>query len=175
MRSRSQAIRVLGIDPGTRVVGYGVLDLAGPDVDYVECGVLRLPTDESIPQRLHRLVTAIDEVIGELRPGVLAIEAAFHGVNAMSALKLGQARGAILALAVARGLEIEEYPPAMVKKAVVGHGRATKAEIQARVRLLCRLRREPSSDAADALAIALCYGHTRHAPPAGGGPRGARR
>ncbi len=153
-------VRVLGVDPGTRVVGYGLIDLAGPVIRYVECGVLKLPTDEAMPLRLHRLSVGLSEVVTEFSPTVMAIEAAFHGVNAMSALKLGQARGAIMAMAVGRGLEVHEYPPATVKKAVAGHGRATKAEMQARVRLLCHLQREPSSDAADALAIALCYGHT---------------
>ncbi len=160
-------IRVLGVDPGTRVVGYGLIDLVGPRVSYIECGVLKLPTDEAIPQRIHRLTVALAEVVSEFAPAVMAIEAAFHGVNAMSALKLGQARGAIMTMAIDRGLEVHEYPPATVKKAVAGHGRATKAEIQARVRLLCHLRREPSSDAADALAIALCYGHTGRAPASG--------
>jgi crossover junction endodeoxyribonuclease RuvC len=166
--SKAVKLRILGVDPGTRVVGYGLIDVSGPSVDYIECGVLRLPTAEPIPLRLHRLVVALGEVIDEFTPSVMAIEAAFHGVNAMSALKLGQARGAIMTMAVGRGLEVHEFPPATVKKAVTGSGRATKAEIQARVRLLCRLRREPSSDAADALAIALCYGHTRYAlAPAG--------
>lgn len=144
-----------------------MIDVVGPTVAYVECGVLKIPEDEAMARRLRWIAEGVGEVIAELAPGVVALEAAFHGVNAASALKLGQARGAIMLVAATRDLEVHEYPPAMVKKAVVGHGRATKAEIQARVQLLCRLRRAPSADAADALAIALCHAH--------GGPSGPGR
>lgn len=122
--------------------------------------MLRVDPTEAMPRRLRQLADGIAEVIAEHRPTVVALEAAFHGVNAMSALKLGLARGAVMVTAATRDLEVVEFPPALVKKAIVGNGRATKAEIQARVRALCRLRREPSPDAADALAIAICYGHT---------------
>lgn len=136
-----------------------MIDVVGPSITYVECGVLKVPEEEAMARRLWRIAEGIGEVIGELGPGVVALEAAFHGVNAASALKLGQARGAIMVVAAGRGLDLYEYPPAMVKKAVAGHGRATKAEIQARVQLLCRLRRPPTADAADALAVALCHAH----------------
>jgi crossover junction endodeoxyribonuclease RuvC len=157
---------VLGIDPGTRLVGYGVVDHAGPTITYVECGVLKISTEQAMARRLRQIADGIAEVIRELSPGVMALEAAFHGVNASSALKLGQARGAIMVVAAVHDLAVFEYPPAMVKKAVVGHGRATKEEIAARVQLLCHLRRPPTADAADALAIAICHGHTG---PARGG------
>lgn len=151
---------MLGVDPGTRVVGYGVVDVAGGGTrfDYVECGVLKVPAAASMPARLYKIADALAEVIAEFAPVEMALEAAFHGVNASSALKLGLARGAIMVVGVQHGLDIHEYPPARVKKAVAGDGRATKAEIQDRVRLLCRLRRAPSSDAADALALAICHG-----------------
>ncbi len=108
--------------------------------------------------RLHQIATGIEELIAEFRPREMALEAAFHGVNASSALKLGQARGAIMVSAARHGLAVAEYAPAHVKKSIVGHGRATKAEIQERVRLLCRLQTIPRADAADALALAICHG-----------------
>lgn len=152
--------RILGIDPGTRIVGYGVLDhRVGARPVYVECGVIRLVAADPMPERLAALVRAIAEIIAEFAPKVLSLEAAFHGVNASSALKLGQARGAVMAIAAERGLEVAEYPPAYIKRAVVGHGRATKSDVMARVQLLFGLARPPTADAADALAIALCHVH----------------
>lgn len=141
---------------------------------YVECGVIRLPEDEPMPRRLLILVTTLTEIMGEHGPHEVALEAAFHGVNAASALKLGLARGAVMVVAAQHGLGVAEYPPATVKRAVVGHGRATKADVQARIRLLCRLAREPSSDAADALAIALCHAQlaSRTAPERSARPSG---
>lgn len=149
--------RILGVDPGTRVVGYGLIDCQGPRFTYVECGVIRLHEHDPMPRRLLTLATTLAEILREHRPHVVALEAAFHGVNASSALKLGLARGAVMVVAAQHALGVAEYPPATVKRAVVGHGRATKSDVQSRIRLLCRLEREPSSDAADALAIALCH------------------
>ena len=148
--------RILGVDPGTRTLGYAIVD-CGRACEYVECGVLRADLAVDLPERLRGIAEELGEVIAEFRPGALAIEKAFHGRNASSALKLGQARGAIMLLAGQHGVPVFEYTPATVKQAVVGHGRATKAQIQARVQLLFRLRRAPSVDAADALAIALTH------------------
>lgn len=153
-------MRILGIDPGTRIVGYGLVDCerrGGAGFVYVECGVIRLAETDPMPQRLFTLAGNLAEIIDEYAPGVVALESAFYGVNASSALKLGQARGAIMLVAAQHGLPVAEYAPALVKRAVVGHGRATKQEVQTRIKLLCRLTREPLSDAADALALALCY------------------
>ena len=150
-------MRILGIDPGTRVVGYGLIDRRGADFTYVECGVIRLAETDAMPRRLFALARSLTEIIAEHRPGVVALESAFYGVNASSALKLGQARGAVMLVCAQHELEVAEYAPALVKRAVVGHGRATKADVQTRIKLLCRLAREPSSDAADALALALCH------------------
>ncbi len=150
--------RVLGIDPGTRVVGYGVLDIAGPGrFAYVECGVLSVPAADGVPRRIHRLGAQLVELLEELRPTDVAIEAAFHGQNASSALKLAESRGAYREICMQRGLEPHEYPPARVKRAVRGDGRADKAAIAERVAMLFGLSRPPKSDAADALAIALCH------------------
>jgi crossover junction endodeoxyribonuclease RuvC len=150
--------RVLGVDPGTRVVGYALLDVPAPGrFEYIECGVLRVRAREQLGARLLELAVALREVIAEFGPGVLAIERAFHGLNAASALTLAEARGALKLVALEQSLLVSEYAPAMIKRAVVGHGRATKAEVQARVRLLCRLGSAPEADAADALAIAICH------------------
>jgi crossover junction endodeoxyribonuclease RuvC len=108
-------------------------------------------------ERLRVIGETLGEIIEELRPDEVALEMAFHGRNAASALKLGQARGAIMLLVAQRGLPLAEYAPARVKQVVVGHGRATKEDVQQRVRLLLRMKREPATDAADALAIALCH------------------
>lgn len=150
--------RVLGVDPGTRVVGYAILDVPAPGrFDYVECGVLDVRKQGELGPRLVALAAGLREIIEEFSPAQLAIERAFHGLNAASALKLAEARGALKLVALERGLAVSEYAPAMIKRAVVGRGRATKAEVQARVRLLCRLGSAPKSDAADAVAIAICH------------------
>ncbi|MBL4688902.1 MAG: crossover junction endodeoxyribonuclease RuvC [Nannocystaceae bacterium] len=159
--------RILGIDPGTRVLGYGVVDLVvastgaasttGPGWQYVECGVIRADTALAMPQRIGTIAAEMLDVMDELRPTAVAIEAAFCGKNAASALKLGQIRGAMMVLAAQRELPVFEYGPTVVKRAVAGHGRATKCELQARVQMLLGLRRAPTEDAADALAIAMCH------------------
>jgi len=149
-------MRILGIDPGTRTLGYAVVD-CGRAYQYVECGVLQASVSEEIGARVRRIMADLADVIAEFKPAVLALEKAFYGKNAASALKLGQARGAIILLAGQHAVPVFEYAPATVKQAVVGHGRATKAQIQARVQLLFVLKRAPSVDAADALAIALTH------------------
>ncbi len=154
----SESPRVLGIDPGTIVVGYGIMDAVGvARFEYVECGVLRASTTLTVDQRLLELASGLEEVIAEFQPTCLAIESAFHGLNASSALKLAEARGALKLVAGRNGLQISEYAPAKIKRAMVGNGRATKAAVQGRVSVLCRLQTVPSADAADALAIAICH------------------
>lgn len=145
------------MDPGTRVVGYGLVDRSDAGFVYVECGVIRLAETDPMPARLLTLAGELAAIIGEYGPAVVALETAFHGVNASSALKLGQARGAVMLVSAQHRLPVAEYAPALVKRAVVGHGRATKQEVQTRIQLLCRLSREPASDAADALALALTH------------------
>ncbi len=154
------------MDPGTRVVGYGVLELRpAPTVfRYVECGVLKANEADDIGARIHELVAGLREVIEEFSPFEVALEAAFHGPNASSALKLAEARGAFRELCVARSLLVAEYAPARVKRAVVGTGRATKHDVQMRVGLLCELDVLPRSDAADALAVAICHAQSRVHP-----------
>ncbi len=161
--STSSGYRILGVDPGTRAAGYGIIECRDgggrAPFEYLECGVLRPNADESVQDRIAIIAGHLQELIAEFRPSVLALEKAFHGKNAASALKLGQARGAIMLLASQLELPTYEYAPAQIKQSVVGNGRASKEQIQNRVRLLFRLKRVPASDAADALAIALCHGH----------------
>lgn len=153
--------RILGIDPGTRLVGYAIIERqARGQYHYLECGVLKADTKTSVQDRLHVIAQHLGDLIEEFSPCVLALEKAFCGRNASSALKLGQARGAIMLLASQRALPTVEYAPSQIKQVVYGNGHATKAQIQDRVQMLFDLHRPPSCDAADALAIALCHAMT---------------
>ncbi|MCD6498312.1 MAG: crossover junction endodeoxyribonuclease RuvC [Deltaproteobacteria bacterium] len=157
-RTRAFPYRVLGIDPGSRVTGYGVIELTGPGRSrYLECGVLRTSPKLPIDRRLVEIAQGLREVVEELQPQVAAIEDVFYRKNARSALLLGQARGVALLVCAEKGLEIFSYPPAFVKKTVAGQGRASKEQMQKMVTALCGLKHEPESDAADALALALCH------------------
>ena len=160
----ADARRVLGIDPGTRVTGYGVLGAGRRGVRYVASGCIRTGGGE-MPQRLGELFDGVRVLIDTHRPTELAIETAFVSRNAGSALKLGQARGVVIAAAVAAGLPVAEYAPRRVKLAVVGTGRASKEQVQHMVARMLSLGSEPPSDAADALAIGIC--HVNTAPVAG--------
>ena len=144
-------------------LGYGVVEVGAARVSYVECGVISAPAHRNRAARLGEIGRGLREVIAEVRPHVVAMEEAFFGVNVQSTIALGEARGVALFVAAEQGLEVTGYPPATVKKSVVGHGRATKEQIGFLVRALLSLRRTPSPDAADALAIAIC--HARRCTP----------
>jgi crossover junction endodeoxyribonuclease RuvC len=151
-------VRILGIDPGTRYFGYGVIERLGPGrVRYIECGVLEAGRSGELSTRLAEIAVGLREVLDELRPTVVAVEGVFHGVNARSALQLGHSRGVALAAAGALALPVHEYAPATVKRAVAGNGAATKGQVQTMVRALCGLTRPPKLDASDALAVAICH------------------
>jgi len=151
-------MRILGIDPGTRYFGYGVIErLATGRVRYIECGVLEPPRGAELAERLAEIARSLGEVIAELAPTVVAVEGVFHGINPRSALQLGHSRGVALAAAGAASLLVHEYAPATVKKAVAGNGAATKHQVQTMVRTLCGLKRAPKLDASDALAVAICH------------------
>jgi crossover junction endodeoxyribonuclease RuvC len=155
-------MRILGIDPGTRYFGYGLVERLGPGrVRYVECGVLESRRNATLSLRLSEIAAGLAEVIAELTPTVVAIEGVFAGKNARSALQLGHSRGVALAAAGALALPVHEYAPATVKRRVAGNGLATKQQVQAMVRSLCGLRRAPKLDASDALAVAICHAFTR--------------
>jgi crossover junction endodeoxyribonuclease RuvC len=162
LRARAAAgtVRVLGIDPGTLRLGYGVVECggrAGASLRYVECGVITASPRDPRPARLHEIGRGLREILAELRPDAVAMEQAFYGKNVQSTLALGEARGVALFVAAEHGLEVSGYAPATIKQAVVGHGRATKDQIGYLVRALLSLRRTPAPDAADALAIAICH------------------
>jgi crossover junction endodeoxyribonuclease RuvC len=152
------SLRILGIDPGSLRLGYGVIECAGAStVSYVECGVISASPRDTRSVRLGEIGRGLRDLIEEAGPDVVAMEEAFFGVNVQSTLALGEARGVALFVASEYGLLVTGYPPATVKKTVVGHGRATKEQIGYLVRALLSLRRTPAPDAADALAIAICH------------------
>ncbi len=151
---------ILGIDPGSRKTGFGIIDSATGRSEYVTSGVIRLP-EGALPERLRVIFANITDLLVEYRPQELAIEQVFMARSADSALKLGQARGAAIVACVARQLVVAEYSARQIKQSVVGTGAAEKAQVQHMVKLLLRLPAEPAEDAADALAAALCHAHTR--------------
>mgnify|MGYP001765308632 CR=1 FL=1 len=151
---------ILGIDPGSRRTGFGVIRLTGTRADYISSGVIRIP-DTALPERLKVIFDGISEIISRYQPEEVAIENVFMAKSAGSALKLGQARGAAIVAAVSRGLPVAEYEARKVKQSVVGTGAATKIQVQHMVRTLLNLPGDPQEDAADALAVALCHAHTQ--------------
>jgi crossover junction endodeoxyribonuclease RuvC len=153
-------MRVLGIDPGSRITGFGIITLAGNQALYIASGCIRTE-NEAIALRLKEIFTGLNAIIAEYQPHLVAIERVFMHRNADSALKLGQARGAALVAATHHNLPVYEYSPNEIKQAIVGRGHADKAQIQHMVRVLLKLPTSPPADAADALAAALCHAHTQ--------------
>jgi crossover junction endodeoxyribonuclease RuvC len=151
-------VRILGLDPGSRVCGYGVVDVRGGELAYVECGVLTAPEDRPMEERLGEIARGLREVIAELSPQLVAIEDVFSHQNLRSALALAQARGMALAVVGLCGLTVASYAPALVKKAVSGSGRADKTQIARMVQALIGLHSLPRADATDALAVAITHG-----------------
>ncbi|MBI3042874.1 MAG: crossover junction endodeoxyribonuclease RuvC [Betaproteobacteria bacterium] len=150
--------RILGIDPGLRITGFGVIDKNGNQLSYVASGRIRTP-DADLAARLKAILDGLGEVIGGHRPAQVAIEKVFVNVNPTSTLLLGQARGTAICAAVMHGLPVAEYTALQVKQAVVGNGHAQKRQVQEMVRRLLRLEGDPTPDAADALACAICHAH----------------
>jgi crossover junction endodeoxyribonuclease RuvC len=151
---------ILGIDPGSRITGFGLIEINGSKLSYLESGCIRTGGGE-LPDRLKIIFEEMLVVIESFSPDVVAIERVFMHRNPDSALKLGQARGAAICAAVTRGLRVSEYTPAEVKQATVGKGNASKEQVQHMVRALLNLPGTPQADAADALAIAICHANTR--------------
>jgi crossover junction endodeoxyribonuclease RuvC len=153
-------VRVFGIDPGSARTGYGCIDLQRGRYRLVLCGALALPPRSPFPDRLVAIHQGLASLLTKARPDCVAVENLFHSANARSALLLGHARGVAILAAREAGLPVVEYTPAEVKRAVVGYGRAEKAQVQLMVKLLLGLPSPPSPhDVADALAIALCHLH----------------
>lgn len=153
-------VRILGIDPGSRITGYGIIESNGKRNTYVAGGCVRMNRSE-LPQRLSTIYRGIEEIIQQFNPDEVAIEKVFMHKNADSALKLGQARGAAICAVANMGLDVIEYSPNKIKQCVVGNGHADKQQIQHMIRILLRLTATPSSDAADALAVAVCHANNR--------------
>jgi crossover junction endodeoxyribonuclease RuvC len=151
--------RILGIDPGSRVTGYGIVDSDGVRSCHVASGCIQLG-DAEMASRLGVIFAEVSRLVASYAPRELAIEQVFVAKNAASALKLGQARGAAICAAVSAGLQVSEYAPRAVKQAVVGTGQAEKGQVQHMVRLILGLETEPPADAADALAVAIAHAHT---------------
>ena len=152
-------IRILGIDPGLRITGFGVIEKAGNKLSYLASGCIKTDAKASLPTRLGTLYSGLRELITQYQPNQAAIEIVFVNVNPQSTLLLGQARGAAITALVAGGLEVGEYTALQIKQAVVGNGHADKAQVQHMVRRLLSLPGDPSPDAADALACAIAHAH----------------
>jgi crossover junction endodeoxyribonuclease RuvC len=150
--------RILGIDPGLAVTGYGILDIDHNRLSYVTSGRIRTPGGDLAP-RLKTILEGLSAVIATHRPAQIALEKVFVNVNPQSTLLLGQARGTAICAAVLHGLPVAEYTALQVKQAVVGNGHAQKRQVQDMVRRLLQLGADPSPDAADALACAICHAH----------------
>jgi len=151
-------LRILGIDPGLRLTGFGVIDLAGQRLTYVASGAIRIP-EGSLPDRLRTILDGIAEVTARYQPTTAAIEKVFVNVNPQATLLLGQARGAAICGLVLAGLPVAEYTALQTKKATVGTGRASKDQVQQMVQRLLNLPGLPGPDAADALACAITHAH----------------
>lgn len=151
-------LRILGIDPGLRITGFGIIEKNGNKLAYISSGCIR-SGDADLPDRLKVILSGLREIIGAHRPQQVALEKVFVNVNPASTLALGQARGTAICAAVDAGLPVSEYTALQVKQAVVGNGHARKEQVQEMVKRLLKLSGVPSADAADALACAICHAH----------------
>ncbi len=153
---------VIGIDPGTLITGFAVIEYRNSLSSAVDYGTIRPSPKAPLPQRYHAIFSALEELLLKYQPGVLAIETQFVGKNVQSAIKLGMARGVCVLAAAKRNIEVKEYSPTTTKRAVVGKGHAGKQQVQKMIRLLLHLEELPEEDEADALAVALCHIHSVH-------------
>ncbi len=165
---------ILGIDPGSRITGFGVINVVGAKNEYVASGCIRIKGD-ALPERLRQVYEGVCQIIERYCPQEMAIEQVFMARNADSALKLGQARGVAIVAGANAGMPVHEYAARQVKQSVVGKGSAEKAQVQHMVAHILKLPGLPQADAADALAIALCHAHSRNSRVALAGARGSSR
>jgi len=156
----ARQVRILGIDPGSRLTGFGVLDFTGDKASYVASGSIA-STKGEFAERLKIIFRSVSEIVSEYEPDIVAIESVFVHKNAGSALKLGHARSAAICATFEHDVEVFEYAPRQIKQAIVGTGGASKEQVQHMVITMLNLQGEPAPDAADALATALCHGHRR--------------
>lgn len=151
------SVRILGLDPGSRHTGYGLVEKKGSRLTALAHGRISCPSKLPLPKRIGHLATELDALLSRLEPEIVALETPFQGINARSLIVLAQARGALLAVIGQRALEVREYSPARIKSAVAGHGRADKSQVARMVAMILSLRGvEMSADASDALAVAIC-------------------
>ena len=163
---RDNLIRIIGIDPGLRRTGWGVIESDGIRLVYVASGHVQSTKDEELSYRLRELYDGITSVLGSFKPQEAAVEETFVNENPRATLKLGQARGMALLAPAMKGLRVAEYPPNLIKKSVVGAGHAEKKQIQMMVSMLLPKAKFESADEADALAIAICHANHRSSPQA---------
>ncbi len=167
-----KSYRILGVDPGTNVLGYALVEVAGNKLKLVEMGVVSMQHLGSQQEKLRRILERLRKLIVEYRPREMAIEAPFFGKNVQSMLKLGRAQGVAIAAAMTEGLETAEYSPKEIKKAVTGNGNATKEQVAAMLeRMLSEKVDKQMLDATDALAAAVCHYHRKNSPLSSGGKR----
>lgn len=151
-------LRIMGIDPGSRKTGFGIIDIIQNKPHYIASGVIKLDGDD-LAQRLARIFTDLQTLIQQYQPTIVAVEEVFMANNASSALKLGQARGAAITAVAIHQLPVAEYAARKIKQTIVGYGQAEKDQVQQMVMQLLKLNKKPQVDAADALAAALCHFH----------------
>ncbi len=159
IQSSTTRVRILGIDPGLRNTGFGVIDKTGNTLTYVTSGCIKTPSAGDLALRLKTILNGLGEVIAGSQPDQVAIEKVFVNTNPQSTLLLGQARGTAICAAVTHELSVAEYTALQIKQAVVGNGHAAKVQVQDMVKRLLRIAGAPSADAADALACAICHAH----------------
>ncbi|MBA2621176.1 MAG: crossover junction endodeoxyribonuclease RuvC [Acidobacteria bacterium] len=153
-------MRVLGIDPGSETLGWGVVEGVGLKYSLIEYGTVKSSPKETFSKRLLKISDGVEAVIARFQPDVISVEEAFYATNVKVALKLGQVRGVVLLIGEKAGLELSEFSPRLIKQTVVGYGNAEKHQVQEMVRLLLKMKTAPQPhDAADALAIAICHFH----------------
>jgi crossover junction endodeoxyribonuclease RuvC len=152
-------MKILGIDPGLRTTGFGVIVKQGSQLAYIASGTIKTP-DTDLPQRLKTILDGVSQIIRTYRPDCAAIEKVFVNVNPQSTLLLGQARGAAICALVGADLAVAEYTALQIKQAVAGHGKAQKRQVQDMVQRLLQLPGLPGTDAADALGVAICHAHS---------------
>lgn len=159
---------VLGVDPGSRVTGYGIIEKKNNQLSYVDSGHIRSSDKIPFHDRVYNIFQSMVKIMDDYRPQEMAIEDMFYAKNVQSALKLGHARAAVLIAAVERGLKIFEYSPLEIKKSIVGYGRADKEQVRSIVKVMLKLKKDLDLDTSDALATAICHMNwTRFVPPVG--------
>ena len=150
-------MRVLGVDPGSRITGYGLLEEKNRQISFLEAGLIKPPEKMPFPHKIHRIFKGIVEILERCAPDAVAVEDLFYAKNARSSLKLGHARGAALIAAGQQDIAVFEYTPLEIKKSVVGYGRADKEQVRSMVNIMLQLKEQVPLDASDALAAAICH------------------